>query len=113
MEIAQHCQIIMTTDAMNERQNVMFIKIRQSENRENIKVIKHIKAKQLNTNSLLFYLIIIFIQRSNNERLFVQISVIIRQPKKITTQMQITCTCTIRREQIVKGMLYHGEHEHV
>jgi len=44
----------------------------------------------------------IFIQRSNNKRFFMQISIIIRQLKRMITQTQITCT--IRWKQMVKGM---------
>ena len=60
------------------------------------------KAIQLNTNIGYTILFNIFIERSNNERLFVQINIIIMQLKRMTTHTQITCT--IGWEQMVKGM---------
>ena len=68
------------------------------------KNIKAIKTHKSNTTKYQqpYILFNIFIQTSNNERRFVQISIIIMQLKRMTTQTQITCT--IRREQMIKGM---------
>jgi len=55
--------------------------------------------EQYNPDLISFY---VFIQRSNNEQLFRQISTIFRQLKRMTMQTQISCT--IQQKQTIKRM---------
>jgi len=50
------------------------------------------------TNPILFN---VFIQRSNNEQFFMQISIIFKQLERMTMQSQISCR--IQRDQMIKG----------
>jgi len=47
-----------------------------------------------------------FIQRSDNERFFMQVSTIIRELKRMSTQTQITSRPTIWREKVIKGVSF-------